>query len=371
MKVVPPLDITTSNGRLTSTTIPDVPTASGAWSSGSTYTAGVIVSRATTNSMYRALVDINPASSITPEDSIISQSPVWTEIGPAAWVSGTTYSPGQKVFRATTQRVYLCLVSTAPVNTMTPETLSSVGVNYWADTGPSNKMAMFDYLRNSASKAETTINVRLTPGQRISTVVLVGLKNISTVRVKADTSTTDLNTDTNLDYDQTLTLTERESLTWSDYFFDPITFSPSAIFENIPLSTSIIVDITLTGSNIECGGVIIGYAENIGTVQRGATNDVINFSSVTRDAFGNATMVQRRNVPRTNQTLFADASQVNNIRRIRDQLNAVPAAWIGLDNSVANQYYFESLLIIGFYKTFSITIDNPIGVMINLELEEI
>ena len=371
MKVVAPLDITTSNGRLTSTTLPDVPTASGAWSSGSSYpTAGVIVSRATTNSIYRSLVAITSPSSITPEDSVLSTSPVWTEIGSAAWVSGTNYTPGQKVFRSSTQRVYLCLVNTTPVNTMTPETLSSGGVNYWADAGPSNKMAMFDYLRNSASKAQTTINVRLTPGQRVSTVTLVGLKNVSSIRVKADTNVTHLNTDTSLDYDATQTLTERQSTSWYDYFFDPITYSKSAVFFNIPLDTNIIIDITLTGSNIECGGCVIGYAEFIGTVQRGATNDVINFSSVTRDAFGNATMVQRRNVPKTNQTLFLDASQVNTVRRVRDQLNAVPAVWIGLDPT-SDQYYFESLLIVGFYRTFTISIDNPVGVMINLELEEV
>jgi hypothetical protein len=36
-----------------------------------------------------------------------------------------------------------------------------------------------------------------------------------------------------------------------------------------------------------------------------------------------------------------------------------------------NHPYFEAYLIFGFYRDFTFEIDNPIGPMISLELEEI
>lgn len=165
-------------------------------------------------------------------------------------------------------------------------------------------------------------------------------------------------------------LSERVSLSWYDYFFDPITTAPSAVFLDLPIGTDYIIDIALDGSNVECGGCVVGYAEDIGTVQRGAVNDAINFSTVSRDTQGNASMVQRRNIPKTNQTLITLAQNVNTVRRVRDSLNAKPAVWVGLED-VPGQYYFESLLIVGFYTTFTISLDNPIVAVITLELQEI
>lgn len=363
MKVIPPLDITSA--RLTSSTVPDVPSGSTAWSSGSSYTAGAIVSQSSTNSYYRALIDI-VSSTIEPKDNILTNIPVWTEVGSAIWAAGT-YTPGQKVLRTTTNRVYLCLVSTSTVTSLTPESLSSGGIIYWQDIGPSNKWAMFDYLRNSATKAKDSLTIRLTMGTRFNALALVGMKGVRSATLKVGTAA---NIDTAPPYNITRTLTERTTLTWYDYFFDPITTAPSAVFFDLPIGTSYIIELTLVGANLECGGVVVGYAEDIGTLQRGASNDVTNFSSVTRDVFGNANMVQRRNVPKTSQQLFLPAEMVNLVRRIRDSLNAKPAVWVGLED-IPGQYYFESLLIVGFYKTFKISIDNNIGVIVDLELEEI
>lgn len=363
MKVIPPLDITTA--RLTSTTVPDVPSGSSAWSSGTSYTAGAIVSQSSTNSYYRALVNIS-SSTIEPKDNILAAVPVWTEIGSALWTTGT-YVPGQKVLRTTTNRIYLCLVSTSAAPSMTPETLSTGGIIYWLDVGPSNKWAMFDYLRNSATKAKDSLTVRLTMGTRFNALALVGMKGVRVAQVKVGTAAT---IDDTPAYNTIRTFTERTTLTLYDYFFDPITTAPSAVFFDLPIGSSYIIEITLTGANMECGGVVVGYAEDIGTIQRGASNDVTNFSSVTRDAFGNASMVQRRNVPKTSQQLFLPAEMVNSVRRIRDSLNAKPAVWVGLED-LPGQFYFESLLIVGFYKTFKISIDNNIGVIVDLELEEI
>lgn len=148
MRVIPPLEITSA--RLTSTNIPDVPSGS-AWSSGTTYAAGITTYQASTNLYYRSLVPI-VNSTVSPADSVKTNNPVWVELGPSLWVPGTTYTTGQKVLRTETNKVYLCLVSTSAASTLLPEVGAVGSLIYWKEDGPSNKYAMFDYLRNSTTK---------------------------------------------------------------------------------------------------------------------------------------------------------------------------------------------------------------------------
>lgn len=367
MKVIPPIDITPA--RLTSSNISE-PTSTTAWSSGTNYVGGNRVLRSTTNNIYRCIKDTTAqTNTILPEVSVNQADPNWVSEGPPVWSSGTNYTPGQQVVRTSTNRVYQCLINTTPVNTTAPENLLTGSTIYWFDAGPSNKYAMFDLLRNSSSKAVgagNNITVVIQPGVRVDSIAFVGLKRVETVRVTVAANSTATPT-----YDSgQITLGGRETLTWYQYFFTTPEFRSSTVLFDLPPLLNAYITITLLGSNIECGGIALGKYEEIGTVQRGATNDVINFSKVDRDVFGNATLVQRRNVPKTNQTLLLPAIALDRVRKLRDTLNGTTAVWVGLDD-IPGQYYFESLLIVGFYKQFSISIDNPEYVTINLELEEV
>lgn len=334
-----------------------------AWVSGSAYAAGTKVYRAATNCVYQCIKDIAGSttnSTTLPEASVLLDIPYWIRLDALPWVSGTTYtysaaSPVQVTYN---NRTYEIIANT------TANTPSTSPV-YWFDVGPSNRWGVFDYLRNSTSNIKTQMVISVSTGTRVDSLVLVGMQDIKNAIISVYSPS--LGTTT---YTSFRNLTTKASSTWYDYFFTTGTTVKSAVFSNLLPYSDAIVSIVLNGDNIECGGIILGKAQELGSIQRGATSEIINFSTVTRDIFGNATMVQRRNIPKTNQTLYLDKAYVNAVRTVRDQLNATPAAWIGLDD-LPEQYYFESLLIVGFYRTFTINIDNPIGVIINLELEEI
>jgi len=337
-----------------------------AWVSGSAYASGAKVYRATTNCVYQCIKDVivsSTNSTILPEASILLDIPYWVRLDALPWVSGTTYtysaaSPVQVTYNNRTYEI----IATTTVNTTLP---TSTSPTYWFDVGPSNRWGAFDYLRNSTSKVRDQMIISVATGSRVDSAVLVGLTEVGNAVVTVyspSTGTTIYNTGRNL--------TTKSSTTWYDYFFTSSGTIKSAVFSNLPPYTDAIVSIVLTGANVGCGGLILGRAQWLGSLQRGATSEIINFSTVTRDIFGNATMVQRRNIPKTNQTLYLDKSYINAVRLVRDQLNATPAAWVGLDD-IPDQTYFETLLIVGFYRTFTINIDNPIGVIVNLELEEI
>ena len=118
------------------------------------------------------------------------------------------------------------------------------------------------------------------------------------------------------------------------------------------------------------GALVIGQSVYLGKVLSQAQSTANNFSTVTRDAFGNATLVQRRTIPGTSQTLHATSDMVDALRDLRALGNATPMVWSGLDDRATNPY-FESLLILGVYKEFSISMENTGFAPVTLSLEEI
>ncbi|MDP3876021.1 MAG: hypothetical protein Q8Q50_03480 [Methylobacter sp.] len=283
------------------------------------------------------------------------------DAGETAWNAATSYTVGDIAIRTTTHRKYQNLI--AGVDATNPESAPT----RWLDVGPTNKWAMFDTIRNSATIKATTVTVVLTPGVRVDAVALLGV--VANSAVISMTSVTGGGTVYN---SGTINLNTREVLDWYDYFFKAFSTQPSiALFDLPPYSDGIItITLNATSGNVECGACVIGSQFYLGGVQYEAENDVLNFSSVTRDfAGGTATMVQRRNVPKTIQSIWADKSRVNAIRDLRDSLNAMPAVWSGLYDDT--DQYFEALLILGFYKKFSINLRYPQHAIISLELEEI
>jgi len=283
------------------------------------------------------------------------------DAGETEWSGATVaYALGDLRIRKTTHKVYECVSAHTSAASPVPEN----NPTQWLEIGPTNKFAMFDTLRNTATIKASTVTVVITPGQRVDSLALLG--------VVADTVTVSMTSGATLVYSHTESLVYREVFDWYDYFFNPFLTKPSVALFDLPPYTGGVITITLTVAtgNVECGACVIGAAEFIGDVQYEAESDVLNFSTVNRDSFGGiSAIVQRRNVPKTIQSIFVDKFRVNRVRALRDALAATPAVWAGLSNS--SDGYFEAMLILGFYKRFSINLRHPEHAVIGLELEEI
>jgi hypothetical protein len=351
MNVIPPISIIDS--MLTSSSALESPPA--AYVSGTTYGAGASVSVAGSLGAldsYTSLAGGNighaPAS-----------SPTWWNFSGttyATYAVGTTYALGVRAQDPASHQLYESLIGGNVGNALTDETK-------WQAVGENNRWSMFDLLRNTATVVATPLTVVLTPGKRVNSLALLGLEATDIVVTMTSAGVTV--------YTHTENLIDRDTRGWSYYYYRDFTTRKSVVLFDLPPYSNGIITITINNvfANVQCGACVIGNYEYVGGVQYGAESDVLNFSKIERDDDGNSVLQAKRNVPKSNQTLWLGKEYVNRARRLRDDLNAVPAVWAGLDDD--GQEYFEALLILGIYKRFTINCEMQDFAIITLELEEI
>lgn len=352
MRVIPPLAITDTV--LTGSVVNE--TALPAYNGATTYAVNDTVSVAGAAGLithYISNYDGNLGN--TP-----ASSPVWwTQIDTIyqAYSGATTYAVGDRVQDNVNHVIYESLQASNLNHT------PASSPTWWETVGPTNKWAMFDLLRNTATACASPLTVTLAPDVRINSLALLGMV--------ADAVEITLTSGGSTVYHTTANLSTRDVHDWYSYFFEPFSTAADLALFDIPPYTNGIVTVTLTrtSGNVACGALAIGSNEYLGEAQYNAKSDIINFSSVERDVFGNASMTQRRNIPKTLQTCWLDKPRVNRVASLRDTLNATPAVWSWLDD--ATDDYFGIGFVLGFYRTFAIDASGPRHAIVNLELEEI
>jgi hypothetical protein len=291
------------------------------------------------------------------DSRLVSSNTAEPGTGESAWSAGTTYALGQQVIRTSTHSIYENVLAGA--NSGLPENTPT----RWLLVGPTNRFAMFDLLRNSQTVAASPLTVKLSAGRRINSLALLG--------VEAGSATVSMTVGGEVVYSVTRNMSRRTTTTWSAYFYGEFIFKPNLILFDLPLFSNSTVTVTLTSTtgSVKCGACVIGTAVDIGSAEYTAESDALNFSKIDRDTFGNAVLIPRRSVPKTQQTLFLDKEGVNKVIDVRDKLNAVPAVWSGLDDD--QDGYFDALLILGIYKQFTVNLAYPDYAKVTLQLEEI
>jgi hypothetical protein len=288
---------------------------------------------------------------------------------PAEWDTSASYAIGDrvKVTVSNINKIYECIIATTAAD-LSPEVDILKITPKWVEIGSINKYAMFDTLRSTKTTASKYMSIVLSPGQLVDSIAILGMSGINTVNISAKV---DGGADT-IVYEVSIDLNRRATNSWYTYFFGR--YITKAGFARFDLPTNLgnlVITITFMGAeDIGVGAVVLGNALDIGSLQRGAKVDVLNFSSIQRDLYGTATLIPRRNVPKTRQELYIPKNRLNTVLQYKDELDSVSAVWSGLDDDI-NHPYYDAVLILGFYREFSFDINNSIGVYINLELEEI
>ena len=280
--------------------------------------------------------------------------------GEVAWAASTAYAVGTVRVRTATHRRYQAVIA-VPASATTPPESDPAS---WLDIGPTNRWAMFTQSRNMQSvQASGDLTITVAPGVRVDSVFLGGLV-ATTIKVEMIVGAAVV-------YTTTLPGSLRNTTSWSTYFFGAFKLRPTVLLTDLPkyVGASIRITLSNTGGPVKVAAFAVGTAVFIGDMEYGATSDALNFSRIDRDVFGNSTLIPRRTVPKIAGTLWLPKPLVNAVRDVRVQLNAVPAVWSALDDNT--DAYFDSLLIVGVYKQFSINVAYPENAKVELEIEEI
>jgi hypothetical protein len=353
MQVIPPLEITDSI--LTSSTVPEEVAAT--YSGGTTYAdgalAGLVSVYGSPQTVWRSLQASNTGNAQT-------EGVWWTEAGNVypVYNSGSSCGIGGIVTDLATHSLYESLVVSNTGNALTD-------TDSWKFLGRTNKFKMFNYSRNLKTSVPSSLTVILTPGKRINSL---GLKGMVANSYSFSASSVSGGGEV---YSSSGSLNTRVTATWSDYFFGEFTTQPSLNFFDIPLFSDIVLTLTLTSTsgNASIGAMVIGSFVYLGETESTAASDILNFSTVDRDIDGNAILVPRRNVPKSRQRVLTSKALVDKAISLREELNAKPALWYGLDDETNG--YFEASSILGFYRGFEIDMSLPNQALITIELEEV
>jgi hypothetical protein len=350
MRVIPPIAITES--MLVNSSIVEVPPAMHAL--GTTYAAGATAGTGTVGGVItvwrsKQAGNIGHAPASSPD--------WWLNIGDtyAVYDPTATYGLGDTVIDPVAHLVY---ESQMAANHDQPLATGTA----WLKRRSTNKWASFDLLRNTQAVAPVDIVQSISPGQRVSSIAVIGLD--------ARWVTITVSVGGVVKYTITVQLSKRKSRTYREYCFGTFPMRTSVQFFNLPQYRNATITVTAgkTTGQRGVGGIVVGNAVYLGAAQYEATSDHLNFSTIKRDDFGNLELDPERSVPKVDLTIWFDKELTSQLLEVREQLNGRPAIWSGLDDFTLD--YFEPLFIFGPHKEFSLNLKEFEFGVATLQVEE-
>jgi len=284
------------------------------------------------------------------------------------WAAGQAWTKDELCHRVETKRVYKRVAAgTDAANAEPPEKTSEI----WQDTRACNKSAAFVYTESTATtqKDGQPLRIKLRVGKRVDTLGLYGVVGHSarvTVRQAGAI----------VFGPRTEGLLRREVHGWFDWFTAPFLQRGAVAFVRLPPLSSAEIEIEILPASgvASVGYIVCGRAAYLGDLRWRPNIVGSNFSRIEREFDGSlrpgVSLVQRRTVPGFSGAFRVPAYNVDRLRRLRDQLNAVPALWVGLATQ-PNSPYYESVLLYGVYRRLEYTPDNVHNAEANIEIEEL
>lgn len=287
------------------------------------------------------------------DDAILVSSNV-TEDDYASYDSGVTYALGDSVI-VVSANVHLIYESLQDGNLANTPADSPA---WWLEVGATNRWKMFDEKVNSQTINADSIVVVLAPAERFDTVILLNI-SASSVHITV-TDPVD-----GVVYDQTTELTYPSGIQdWWSYFFEPVARRTDFKATDLPPYTNAEVTVELddSGSDVACGELVIGLSRTVGVTVLGPSVGIQDFSIKTQDEFGNYTILERTFSQRGTFDFYLDNSLIDELVRLLSTYRATPVVYIGTET-------YDSTLIYGFYKDFSVVIAYFNTSLCSLEIE--
>lgn len=278
---------------------------------------------------------------------------------PAVWSAATTYGLGAFAYLASTHKVYKS-IQAGNLN-HDPATDTALATPLWWNVyGPTNRWAMFDQEVNTQSSVTSPLTVVIDPGVVVNALALIEL--VGTI---ATISMLDAPAGSTV-YSTTVSLEATVVADWYSYFYDPFTQKGSLVLTNLPAYAAGRITVTITGTGtVKCGQCVLGTAYSLGDTQYGASAGIRDYSKKAVDAVTGVVSLTKGKFAKIMRANFRLASgSVNAGQQILTNLRATPCVWVGEDYGV-----YDPLIVYGWYRDFSLTVDYPSASIYSLEIE--
>lgn len=268
----------------------------------------------------------------------------------------TAYAEGFQVRGNTTDTAHTVYESLIASNT--GNALSDT--SKWVLVGATNRYRMFDAIVQSQTTDDDEIEVTFTTTSRVDSIALL---NISAATAHVEV----VDAIDGTVYDETFALVSSEGIIdWYSYFFEPISRRTELVLTDLPpyAGATITVSVSAPGNEVAVGELVAGMARDIGSASYGATVGITDFSRKERDDFGGFRVVERAFSKRASFTLFMLPGQVDQVQRDLARYRATPIVYVGSET-------YDSTIIYGFFRDFSIEIAGPTHSICSLEVESL
>lgn len=325
-RIIRPVEVTDSI--LTSSNVPE--TVASTYAGGTTYAlaarAGLAPVDGSPQLIYESLSNGNlgnplpvpPATSTAFWRYVASVYPVYN--GAVTYALGDTVSS----ISTNTHLIYESLIAGNTGQPLTDTTkwihVGSPKVSTGVPYNSTNKWKMFDQSYTSQTECSQNIEIVLTPGVIINTIALLNVYGAS-VRVQQTIS----------GYDETIQLQTHLVNNWYDWYYDEPVLQDEVIFTDIPPVAAGVLTITITGvgGTAKCGVCVIGKEKRIGRTQWGLSKEIIDYSRVIENDYGDKEMVKGSYVGRLNLDVHIDPGSESEVFRQLTNYRSEPIVAVG------------------------------------------
>ncbi len=291
-------------------------------------------------------VDINLLSSSVPESTLPEYS------------SGITYSADQLV------KVSLAANGTAITPVIEYKSLADNNQgNYppenpskWSSLGATNRWAMFDKYLNTKTESSDQIQVQVGASQ----TDLVGLFRLSASAVTLELMQGDI-----VKKEETISLRTLPAPGWYSWLYDEYDYKTKLLWNYAKYADARLkVTITPISGKAACGSMVIGKNSYLGQTLYGARVGINDYSILEEDSRGGIYLNPGLYSDRAEIEMWLSNFQIDAVKRILTDVRGRLSLW-DLNNGPT---VFESLMILGYYRSFDIIIPGALRSKCTIEI---
>lgn len=278
-----------------------------------------------------------------------------------AYNPATAYDFEDRVIITTgVHRIYKSIVAGTETNTGNYPPSSPT---QWLDEGATNRWRLFRY---DVGVANQTVNQ-----DSIFYRFITATKNnaIAFFNVEAASINIKMYFNESLVYERDINLIGNLSeASWYELYFGDRRVKNKAVLLDLPPVYPATFDVTITsyatGYDAKIGKLVVGYANDLGVSQYGASSGIVDYSIKTEDDFGNYYFVERTFVDTASMQVVVERGSEDFAKRTLSAVRAIPAVYIGSSD-------IESFMIFGKTNDFDLLFSTPAFSYLSLTLEGI